>query len=151
MSLKEKINEDLKAAMKGGEKIKLSAIRSLRAAILELEKSPKFKGEITKDDELKILTSAVKKRKEAIEQYEKAGRTELVERETKELEVIQAYLPKQLSEEELLKEVKKLAEEINATSKADFPRLMPLAIKTLKGRVEGKLIKDAVEKILKLD
>ncbi len=148
MSLKETITQDLKNAMKSGDKVRLNTIRSLRAAILELEKSGKLKGEITAEDELRILTSAVKKRKEAIEQYEKAGRKDLAEKETAELEIIQSYLPAQLSEEELLKKVKQLAEEINATSKADFSRLMPLAIKTLKGRAEGKLIRNAVEKIL---
>jgi len=149
MSLKEKINDDLKIAMKSGDKIKLNAIRSIRASILELEKSGGFKGKITPDDELRILSSAVKKRKEAIEQFQKAGRKELLERETRELKIIQEYLPEQLTEEEIESEIQKLARQINASSKADFSRLMPLAIKTLKGRADGRIIREIVEKILK--
>lgn len=148
MGLKEKINNDLKDAMKSGEKLRLNAVRSIRAAILELEKSGKV-DEITPDDELKILTSAVKKRKESIEQFEKAGRNELVEKETAELKVIQSYLPKQLTKDEVVEAVRNLAKEIGAATKADFAKLMPTAIQKLKGQTDGKTVKDAVEQILK--
>ncbi len=147
MGLKEKINEDLKAAMKSGDKIKLNTVRSIRAAILEFEKSGKDK-ELTEEAEIKILTSAVKKRKESIEQYEKAGRTDLAEQEKAELEVIQSYLPKQLTPEEIEKEVRRIAGEIGAASKADFGKLMQASVKELKGKAEGKIIKEIVEKIL---
>ncbi len=147
MALKEKINNDLKEAMKAGDKVKLAAVRSLRAAILELEKSGKI-DEITAEDEMKILTSAVKKRKESIEQFEKAGRSDLVEKESAELNVILSYLPKQLSPEEVVEKVREIAEEIGAKSKADFAKLMPIAIKKLKGQTDGKTVKDAVEQVL---
>ncbi|RMD51572.1 MAG: GatB/YqeY domain-containing protein [Ignavibacteria bacterium] len=147
MGLKEKINEDLKNAMKSGDKAKLTAIRSIRASILELEKSGKV-DEIKPEHEIQLLTSAVKKRKESIEQFEKAGRNDLVEKEKAELEVIQSYLPKQLTPEEVLEEVKKLADELGASTKADFPKLMPAAIQKLKGQTDGKTVKEAVEKIL---
>lgn len=147
MGLKEKINEDLKAAMKTGNKVALNAVRSIRAAILELEKSGKI-SEIKPDDELKILTSAVKKRKESIEQFEKAGRSDLVEIEKAELEIIQKYLPKQLSYEEVIEKVKEYAAEIGANSKADFAKLMPLSIQRLKGQTDGKSVKSAVEQVL---
>jgi uncharacterized protein YqeY len=147
MGLMEKINEDLKAAMKSGDKIRLNTVRSIRAALLELEKSGKNK-EITEEDEIKILTSAVKKRKEAIEQYRKGGREDLAEREEAELKIIEEYLPAQLSPEELEKEIRILAEEIGASSKADFAKLMPAAIKKFKGQADGKTIKETVEKIL---
>ena len=147
MGLMEKINEDLKAAMKSGDKIRLNTVRSIRAALLELEKSGKNK-EITEEDEIKILTSAVKKRKEAIEQYRKGGREDLAEREDAELKIIEEYLPAQLSPEELEKEIRILAEEIGASSKADFAKLMPAAIKKFKGQADGKTIKETVEKIL---
>jgi hypothetical protein len=147
MGLKEKINEDLKNAIKSKDEIRLQTIRSIRALILEFEKSGSGK-ELNEEEAIKLLTSAAKKRKEAIEQYESAGRIDLAEKEKKELQIIEEYLPKQLSFEELLEEVKKIAQEIGAVSKQDFAKLMPLAAKQLKGRAEGKDIKSAVEKIL---
>jgi hypothetical protein len=147
MSLKDKINNDLKEAMKSGDKVRLETIRSIRALILEYEKSGK-KTDMTPDDEIAMLNSALKKRKEAIEQYEKGNRADLAEKEKAELQIILEYLPKQLTEEEVLEEVKKLALEINAVSKSDFSKLMPLAAKALKGKADGKLVKAVVEKIL---
>ncbi len=147
MNLRDKINNDLKEAMKSGDKTRLETIRSIRALILEFEKSGSNK-ELTPEEEIRILTAAAKKRKEAIEQYRNANRNELAEKEENELRIIEEYLPKQLSNEEILEEVKKLAAEINAKDKSDFPRLMPLAAKTLKGRADGKVIKEIVEKFL---
>jgi len=150
MNLKEKINNDLKEAMKAGDKIRLETIRSIRALILEFEKSGSNK-ELTPEEEIRILTAAAKKRKEAIEQYRNANRPELAEKEENELKIIEEYLPKQLTNEEILEEVKRLATEINAKDKSDFPRLMPLAAKTLKGRADGKVIKEIVEKFLSIN
>ncbi len=147
MNLKEKINADLKEAMKAKDKIKLATVRSIRALILEHEKSGAA-TELSVDDELKMLTSAAKKRRESIEQFEKAGRNDLAEKEKAELEIIVKYLPKQLSEQEIENEVSRIAQEVGATTKADFPKLMPLAVKHLKGKADGKLIRIAVEKIL---
>ncbi|NWF88595.1 MAG: GatB/YqeY domain-containing protein [Ignavibacteriaceae bacterium] len=147
MNLKEKINNDLKDAMKAGDKLKLETVRSIRALILEFEKSGAGK-ELTQDDEVKMLSTAVKKRKDSIEQFRNAGRGELAVKEEKELEILLTYLPKQLSEEEIYSEIKRLAAEIGATSKSDFPKLMPLVMKELKGKADGKLVKSIVEKIL---
>lgn len=150
MALKDKINEDLKSAMKSGDKLRLTTIRSIRALILEFEKSGKGK-ELNEEEEIKLLNSAAKKRKDSIEQYRNAAREDLAEKEEEELKIILEYLPKQLSEEEIFSEVKKIAVEINAKSKEDFPKLMPLAIKTLKGKADGKIIKNVVEKILAIN
>lgn len=150
MSLKDKINNDLKDAMKSKDKIRLETIRSIRALILEHEKSGKEK-ELTTEGEINLLSGAAKKRKESIEQYKNAGRTDLAEKEERELQILQEYLPKQLSAEEVLEEVKKLAEEIGASSKADFPKLMPKAIQKLKGQADGKTVKESVEKVLSGD
>jgi uncharacterized protein len=147
MSLKDKINEDLKSAMKSGEKLRLETIRSIRALILEFEKSG-IGREINPDDEMKMLTSAVKKRKDAIEQYKNAGRNELAEKEEAELKIIMEYLPKQLTEEEIGGIVKKTAEELGAKGKEDFGKLMPAAMKELKGKADGKIVKSIVEKLL---
>lgn len=147
MSLKNKINDDLKSAMKSGDKIRLSTIRSIRALILEFEKSGAGR-EINADDEVKMLTSAAKKRRDSIEQYEKAGRNDLADQEKAELEIINSYLPEQLSPEEVEKKVIDIAAEIGASGKADFARLMPLAIKSMKGMADGKVIKEMVDKVL---
>lgn len=147
MNLREKINSDLKDAMKSGDKLRLSTIRSIRALILEFEKSGANR-ELTAEEEIGLISSAAKKRKDSIEQYTNAGRTDLAEIEEKELSILTEYLPKQLSDEELEVEIKKIANEIGAVNKSDFPKLMPLAVKGLKGKADGKKIKEFVEKIL---
>jgi uncharacterized protein YqeY len=105
MKLKDKITEDLKSAMKSKDKIRLETVRSLRALILEHEKSGAEK-ELTPEQEINLLTSAAKKRAESIEQFSKAGRNDLADKEKAELVIIQEYLPKQLSEDEIIAEVK---------------------------------------------
>jgi hypothetical protein len=147
MDLKEKINNDLKESMKSGNKIRLETIRSIRALILEFEKSGSGK-ELNSEEEIKMLTTAAKKRKEASEQFRNAGRIELAEKEEIELTIIEEYLPKQLTHDELFEEIKKIALEIGAAAKEDFPKLMPLAAKSLKGKADGKAIKEIVEKYL---
>ncbi|OGU62665.1 MAG: glutamyl-tRNA amidotransferase [Ignavibacteria bacterium RBG_13_36_8] len=147
MDLKDKINLDLKGAMKSGDKVRLETIRSIRALILEFEKSGKDK-ELKPEDEINLLVSCAKKRKEAIEQYQNAERNDLAEKEERELQIIQSYLPKQLNEDELKNEIKKIAVEIGTSKKEDFSKLMPVAIKALKGRADGKMIKETVEIIL---
>ena len=147
MSIVEKINSDLKEAMKAGDQIRLLTIRSLRALILEFEKSGSGK-ELNDEEAVKLFTSAAKKRKESIEQFRNASRNDLAEKEETELKIIEQYLPKQLSLEEITEEVKKIAIEVGAKSKEDFPKLMPVAAKTLKGRADGKIIKEVVQKYL---
>ena len=147
MNLSEKINTDIKEAMKSGDKIRLQTLRSIRALILEFEKSGSGK-EFNEEEEIKLLSTAAKKRKESIEEYKKAGREDLANTEQAELNIVMSYLPKQLTEAEILLEVRKLSESLGAKSKADFPKLMPAAIKELKGKADGKAIKNAVEKIL---
>ncbi len=147
MNLKEKINNDLKEAMKRGEKLRLETIRSIRALILEFEKSGSGK-EFSDEEGLRIVTVAAKKRKEAIEQYKNANRNDLAEKEEAELKIIEEYLPKQLAPEEILNEVKKIADEVGAKGKEDFAKVMPLAAKSLKGKADGKVIRVILEKLL---
>ena len=147
MNLKEKITEDMKAAMKSGDKIKLETIRSIRALILEFEKSGAGK-QLNSDEEIKLLSTAVKKRKEAIEQYSNAGRNDLSDKEQKELDILMEYMPKQLDTAEIVKEIARVASEIGAKSKGDFPKLMPAVMKELKGKADGKAVKEEVEKFL---
>ena len=147
MGLRETINEDIKSAMKSGDKLKLETIRSIKALILEFEKSGSGK-ELVPDEEIKLLTSAAKKRKDSIEQYRNAGREDLASKEEKELQILQTYLPKQLSETEILAEVKRIADTIKAKAKEDFPKLMPEVMKVLKGKADGKTIRSIVENYL---
>jgi uncharacterized protein YqeY len=147
VNLTDKINQDLKDAMKSGDKVRLSVVRSIRALILEFEKSGAAK-ELTPEDELKMLTTSAKKRKDSIEQFRNAGRNELAETEEAELKILMMYLPKQMDETEIKKEIIRLASEIGAKNKEDFSKLMPLVMKELKGKADGKLVKSIVENIL---
>ena len=144
MSLNDQINNDLKAAMKSGDKVRLDTIRLLRAAMIELAKRGGG-GVITPEDELSVLMAATKKRKEAIEVYEKAGRPDLAQQERAELEVISLYLPKQLSVEEAAAIVQRIITETGASSAKDFGKVMPLAMKELKGKFDGKVVQEMVK------
>lgn len=147
MSLKEKINNDLKDAMKSADKIRLQTVRSIRALILEFEKSGSGK-QLSAEEEVSMLTTAAKKRKESIDQFRNAGREELAKQEEAELEIIMSYLPKQLNEEEILNEIKRLSSELGVTSKDGFSKLMPAAMKELKGKADGKVVRSIVENFL---
>ncbi len=148
MNLKDKINSDLKDAMKSADKIRLQTVRSIRALILEFEKSGSGK-QLTPEEEIAMLTTAAKKRKESIEQFRNAGREELAGQEEAELQIIMSYLPKQLSENEILAEVRRLAGELNVSSKDGFSKLMPVVMKELKGKADGKIVRSIVENYLK--
>ena len=147
MRLSEKINEDLKDAMKSGDKTRLAVVRSIRALILEFEKSG-AKKELTSEDEIKMLSTAAKKRRDSIEQFRNAGRNDLADAEEAELIILTEYLPKQMDESEIISEVLRIAAEIGAKTKEDFPKLMPIVMKELKGKADGKLVKSIVENIL---
>lgn len=144
MTLNERINTDLKDAMKSGEKTKLETLRSIRAQMIELSKRGTGK-EITADEELSVLMSAIKKRKEAIELYEKGGRMELVKQEQQELEIINAYLPRQMSKEEAGQIIATIITQTGAASAKDFGKVMPLAMKDLKGKIDGKIVQELVK------
>jgi uncharacterized protein len=144
MTLNEKINTDLKSAMKSGEKTKLETLRLLRAHMIELSKRGEGK-EITPEEELSVLMAAMKKRKEAIEIYEKAGRTELAQQERAELDVISSYLPKQLSAEEAGEIISRIMAQTGASGAKDFGKVMPLAMKELKGKFDGKQVQEIVK------
>jgi len=147
MNLNEKINLDLKTSMKSGDKLRTETIRSIRALILEFQKSGTGK-ELNAEEEVKLLTGAAKKRKDSIEQYRNAGREDLAGKEEKELEIIQEYLPEQLNKEKIKMEVDRIAKQIGAVSKADFPKLMPAVMKELKGKADGKEVRSVVEEYL---
>ena len=147
MALTEIINEDLKAAMKSGDSVKLNTIRSIRAQMIELSKRGTGTS-ITPEEELTALLAAAKKRKEAIGIYEKAGRNDLADQEKRELDIISTYLPKQMRREEVEVIVKKIIGDIGATSSKDFSKVMPVAMKELKGKIDGKVVQEVVKQQL---
>ncbi len=144
MTLNEQINNDLKTAMKSGDRTRLETLRLLRAHMIELSKRGEGK-DITPDEELSVLMSAIKKRKEAIELYEKGGRMDLVQKERAELDVISSYLPKQLSAEEAAAIIQRIIVDAGALSAKDFGKVMPLAMKELKGKIDGKTVQELVK------
>ena len=149
MALKDKISEDLKAAMKSGDKTRLETLRSMRAALMEKEIERRGSGKpVSPEDEIGVLTSAAKKRKESIELFQKGGRQDLVEQESKELAIIQEYLPKQMSEEDVRKIIQDVIVQTGASTAADFGKVMPGVMKILKGKADGKLIQDLVKQSL---
>jgi uncharacterized protein YqeY len=147
MSLSETINEQIKTAMKAGDKVRLETLRSLRAGILEFEKSGTGR-DMTPDDEFKIVNSAAKKRRDAIEQYEAVGRMDTAAAERAELAIIQEFLPEQMSEEDVRAAVQALAAEIGATDASHFGKLMGAATKSLKGRADGAMIQSIAKQLL---
>ncbi|RFM25030.1 MAG: GatB/YqeY domain-containing protein [Candidatus Thermochlorobacter aerophilum] len=150
MTLKERINEDIKAAIKAGDKIRLEAIRAIKKDIIEKETSEKraHRGELTPEEELEVLTAMVKRRRDSIEQFKKAGRTDLVDEEIKQLAVIEQYLPAQLSEEEIKEVLKKIILQVGAVSAKDFGKVMGAAMKELKGKADGSLVQKLAKELL---
>lgn len=147
MSLKERVTEDMKTAMKNGDKVRLETLRMLRAQVLEFEKSGAGR-EMNTDDDMKILLSSVKKRRESVELYEKAGRPELAAKENAEIAVIQEYLPKQMDRSEAEAIVKRIIAETGAATSKDFGKVMPSVMKELKGKLDGKVINEIVKQLL---
>jgi len=148
MALLEKISEDLKIAMKSGDKIRVETLRMIRAGLLEKNVEKRPSGGMNQDDEISVLMSASKKRKESIEIFRLNGRNDLAEQEEKELQIIQEYLPVQLSLEEIEKYVKKVINDVGATTSKDFGKVMPIVMKELKGKADGKIIQETVRKLL---
>ena len=146
MSLFEQLTEDMKHALKAGEKEKLSTIRLLRGYIKN--ESIDKRKELTLEEEIAVLTSAAKKRKESIQAYGDAGRDDLVTKESAELAVIQSYLPQPLSPQEIEEIVDSAISNVNATSLQDLGKVMPVAIKRAAGRADGKEINAIVRKKL---
>ena len=143
MPLKETITQEMTAAMKSGDKVRLETIRSVRAGILEFEKSGK--GEITDENVLQIINNQVKKRKETIEIATKVGRMEMVAEEEAQLKILQEFLPKQMNEDEVRADVKRIAEQVGSK---EFSKVMPMVMKELKGKADGKLIQEIVKQTI---
>ena len=147
MALTDDINEQIKTAMKAGDKVRLETLRSIRAGILEFEKSGAGR-DMTDDDAFKIINSAAKKRKDAIEQFDAAGRTEAAEKERLELAIIMEFLPAQMTEEEVRSAVSDIITQLGASQTSDFGKVMGIAVKQMKGKADGGLIQTLVKQLL---
>lgn len=148
MSLESRINNDIKEAMLAKKKDELTALRSIKSAIL-LAKSEKGPSQVmSEDQEMKILMKLAKQRKDSAELYEKESRNDLAEKEVAELEIIQRYLPEMLSDEEVEREVEKIIAETGAESMKDMGKVMGVASGRMAGKADGKKIAEIVKKSL---
>ena len=146
MSLSEQLIQDMKTAMKSKDSVRVGVIRMVRAELQKAEISQK--SELKPDDELAVLSRQAKQRRESIEAYEEAGRTELAEKEKAELAVLETYLPKQMTREEVIEIAKDLITSVGASSKSDMGKVMGQLMPKLKGRFPGKDVKPIVEGLL---
>ena len=147
MSLLERLNNDMKQAMKNKEKDKLSVIRMVKSA-LQNEAIKLGKSQLSEDEELTVLSRELKQRKDSLQEFEKAGRTDLVDKVKEEITVLELYMPKQLSEEELVQTVKETIAEVGASSKADMGKVMGAIMPKVKGKADGSLVNKLVQQHL---
>ncbi|RAI95405.1 GatB/YqeY domain-containing protein [Algoriphagus yeomjeoni] len=148
MSLKQKIESEIKSAMIARDKTRLGALRSIKSLILLEETKSGAKAEITEEDELKLLTKAAKQRKDSADIYQQQSRTDLYEVEMAELEVLQEFLPKAMTEEEITAAIKEIIARTGASSPKDMGKVMGVASKELAGKADGKVISEKVKAIL---
>ena len=149
MPLKDRLTHDLKDAMRAKDTTRLVTIRSIKSAIIEQEKSGS--GPISDDDAVQILQKQAKQRRDAIAQYEEAGRGDLAQKERDELAIIAAYLPAQLTDDDILTAVQAIVQRTGATSMKDMGRVMGEAMSELRGQAEGNRVRAVVERTLKGD
>ena len=148
MSLKQQIDVDIKNAMRAKNKQELQALRSIKSLILLAESEKGAQETLTEDAEMKILMKAAKQRKESAETYKSNNREELADAELLELEVIERYLPKQMSEEEVTKKLQEIIDRVGASGPQDMGKVMGAATKELAGKADGKMISQLVKQIL---
>ncbi len=143
MSLKETLNNDIKSAMKTKDKETLAVLRMIKTAVqaAEIDK----KEELNAEEELTILAREAKQRRESLAEFVKAGRDELVAKTETEIEIVERYLPKQLSVEEVKEVIATVAEKIGATTQKEFGKLMGAVMQELKGKADGNVIKEQVK------
>ncbi len=146
MSLLERLNSDIKQAMKNKEKDKLSVIRMIKSSIQN--EAIKTGNELSEDEELTVLSREVKQRKDSLHEFDKAGREDLVEKIRTELQYVELYMPKQLSEEEVSEIVKQAISETGASSKAEMGKVMAVIMPKVKGKADGSLVNKLVQQHL---
>ena len=150
MSLEEKVMADLKTAMLAKDEKSLRSLRAIKAALINLKTSESFGGQVKEEDEIKLLQKLVKQRKESLEIYEKQQRSDLAEKEKEEIDVIEKFLPKQMSHDKLKEVIAGIVKQTGASSQADMGKVMGMANKQLAGKADGKTIAAIVKEILAL-
>jgi len=152
--LKQRLQKDLNEALKKGDEISRSTLRMLLAAILNREKEKKYKEklegepELTDQEIIEVIASEAKKRKEAIYEFNRGKREDLVKKEKAEMEVLQRYLPEQLPEEEIRKLVKEAIEEVGVKEIKDMGKVMAVLMPKIKGRADGSEVNKIVKELL---
>ena len=150
-SILDRVKNDLTDAMKAQDDVRRRALRSLRAALANKEIEQREEGTettLSEQEELAVVQKQVKQRQDSIEQYEEAGREDLVEKEREEMEVLEEYLPDRLSDEELAERLEAIIEEVGATSMGDMGPVMGRAMEKLRGRVDGNRVREMVQDLL---
>jgi uncharacterized protein YqeY len=147
MGLKTRISDDIKTAMKAKDKVRLETVRSIKKVILEKESAvrPTGQDELSETQELEVLTQLAKQRKDAIDQYTKAGREDLAAQEAQELAIIEEYLPQPLSDDEVEVVIDELIAKTGAASAKDMGKVMGPAMQQLKGRADGAKVQALVK------
>ena len=146
MHPKAQIQEDLKTAMKSGDTRRREVLRLLMAAFKQVEVDKRI--ELSEGDAINVLVAEAKKRRESIEEMDRAGRTQLAAQERYELETIEAYLPKQLSQEEIERLVREAIQEVGATTPKEMGKVMQVLMPRIKGQADGKLVNTIVRDML---
>ena len=148
MELFDQISEDIKKAMLAKEKVKLEALRGIKKEFLEAKTAKGADGNLTNDTAIKILQKMVKQRKDAAQIFKDQNRPELAENELAEVSVIELYLPKQMSDEELTAVIKQIIADVGAKDAKDMGKVMGVASKQLAGKAEGRAISEKVKSLL---
>lgn len=148
MSLEQQVMAEMKDAMKSKNEAALRGLRAIKAEIIKAKTEPGAGGEISSDTEIKMLQKMVKQRKDSLEIYQQQNRQDLAQKEKEELAIIEKFLPAQLSDDELKKELQEIIAETGASSPADMGKVMGAATKKLAGRADGKAISAAVKDLL---
>lgn len=148
MALKTEIDSQIKAAMLARDSVRLTALRDIKKVILLEETKEGKTGDLTADDELKLLTKAAKQRRESADIYRQQNRPDLLDKELAELAIIEEFLPKQLSEEELTAKLQEIITRVGASAPSDMGKVMGVASKELAGLADGKAISATVKSLL---
>lgn len=150
MSLKDRVTTDIKTAMKSKDKVRLETVRSIKKLLLEKEVGirPEGREALTETEEMELLAQLAKQRRDSIEQYRQAGREELAQQEAAELAIIEEYLPRQLSEEEVATIIDEVIARVGASSPKDMGKVMGPAMQELKGKADGKKVQQLVKEKL---
>ncbi len=144
----EEVSEGIKEAMLARDKVRLEALRGIKKELLEAKTAKGSNGEVTDEQALSIIAKLLKQRKESADIYAKNGREELAEAELQEAKVLESFLPKQLTKEELIPIVKGKIDELGLSSSSEAGKLTGILMKTLKGKVDGKLLNEVIRSLL---